>query len=162
MRVGLPVHLFRLAGIYGPGRSALDTVRSGTAKRIVKPGQVFSRIHVDDIAGVLRGVDRQAQSRRRLQCLRRRPGAAAGRHRLCRALCLASEPPPEVPYAQAAPSMSEMARSFYADSKRVANTRIKIELGVRLAYPGLPDRAEGAARRGTHGEGFYARAVTRS
>ena len=75
-RDGLPVHVFRLAGIYGPGRSAIDSVRSGTAKRIVKPGQVFSRIHVDDIATVLLASMARAQSRRRLQCLRRQSGAA--------------------------------------------------------------------------------------
>jgi nucleoside-diphosphate-sugar epimerase len=134
MRVGLPVHLFRLAGIYGPGRSALDTVRSGAAKRIVKPGQVFSRIHVDDIAAVLEA-----------SIAKPNPGAA---YNVCdddpappqdviayAAALLGAEPPPEIPYAQASSSMSEMARSFYADSKRVANTRIKTELGVKLAFP---------------------------
>jgi nucleoside-diphosphate-sugar epimerase len=134
LRLGLPVHLFRLAGIYGPGRSALDTVRSGAAKRVVKPGQVFSRIHVDDIAAVLEA-----------SIAKPNPGAA---YNVCdddpappqdviayACALLGVEPPPEIPFAQAAPSMSEMARSFYADSKRVANTRIKAELGVKLTYP---------------------------
>jgi nucleoside-diphosphate-sugar epimerase len=133
-RFGLAVHLFRLAGIYGPGRSALDTVREGRAKRVVKPGQVFSRIHVDDIATVLEASIGKPN-----------PGAA---YNVCdddaappqdviayACALLGVEPPPEVPYAEAAPAMSEMARSFYADSKRVTNHRIKVELGVKLAYP---------------------------
>ena len=133
-RFGLAVHLFRLAGIYGPGRSALDTVREGRARRIVKPGQVFSRIHVEDIASVLEASIGKPN-----------PGAA---YNVCdddaappqdviayACALLGGEAPPEIPYAEAAPSMSEMARSFYADSKRVANHRIKTELGVRLAYP---------------------------
>ncbi len=133
-RFGLGVHLFRLAGIYGPGRSALDTVREGRARRIVKPGQVFSRIHVEDIASVLEASIGKPN-----------PGAA---YNVCdddaappqdviayACALLGVQAPPEIPYAEAAPSMSEMARSFYADSKRVTNHRIKTELGVRLAYP---------------------------
>jgi nucleoside-diphosphate-sugar epimerase len=131
-RDGLPVHVFRLAGIYGPGRSAIDSVRSGTAKRIVKPGQVFSRIHVDDIATALLA-----------SMAHPNPGAA---YNVCddnpappdeviayAADLLGVEPPPAVPYETA--EMSEMARSFYADNKRVRNNRIKEELGVRLKYP---------------------------
>ncbi len=134
LRVGLPVHLFRLAGIYGPGRSALDAVLKGTARRIVKPGQVFSRIHVDDIVSVIEA-----------SIARPNPGAI---YNVCdddpappqdviayAAALLGREPPPEIPFAVAAPGMSELARSFYADNKRVSNARIKTELGVRLAYP---------------------------
>jgi nucleoside-diphosphate-sugar epimerase len=134
LRVGVPIHIFRLAGIYGPGRSALDTVRSGAARRVVKPGQVFSRIHVADIATVLEA-----------SIARPNPGAA---YNVCdddpappqdviayACALLGQVPPPEIPYAEAAAMMTDMARSFYADSKRVANTRIKTELGVRLAYP---------------------------
>ncbi len=133
-RVGLPAHVFRLAGIYGPGRSALDTVRDGRAKRVVKPGQVFSRIHVDDIASVLEASMSRAN-----------PGAvynvcdddAAPPQDVIAYACalLGREPPPEIPFSEASAAMSEMARSFYADSKRVANRRIKDELEVRLAYP---------------------------
>ena len=133
-RFGLAVHVFRLAGIYGPGRSALDTVREGRARRVVKPGQVFSRIHVDDIAQVLEA-----------SIARPNPGAvynvcdddAAPPQDVITFACalLGVEPPPEVPYAEAAPGLSAMARSFYADSKRVANHRIKTELGVKLVYP---------------------------
>ena len=127
-----PVHLFRLAGIYGPGRSALDTVRNGTARRIDKPGQVFSRIHVDDIAAVLQA-----------SIARPRPGAA---YNLCddeaappqevvafACALLGREAPPLVPFEAA--ELSDMARSFYRDNKRVSNARIKDELGVALAYP---------------------------
>jgi nucleoside-diphosphate-sugar epimerase len=129
---GVPVHLFRLAGIYGPGRSALDTVRSGRAQRVVKPGQVFSRIHVADIATTLDA-----------SISRPNPGAA---YNLCddnpaapdeviafAAGLLGVQLPPAIPFDQA--QLSEMALSFYADNKRVANDRIKDELGVRLAYP---------------------------
>ncbi len=131
-QTGMPVHLFRLAGIYGPGRSALDTVRSSRARRIVKPGQVFSRIHVDDIVQVLRA-----------SMAHPNPGAAYNvcddeaappqdviAH-ACRMLGVA--PPPLVPFEEA--ELSDMARSFYRDNKRVSNARIKTELGVRLRYP---------------------------
>jgi nucleoside-diphosphate-sugar epimerase len=130
--LGLPLHLFRLAGIYGPGRSALDTVRAGRAQRVVKPGQVFSRIHVADIASVLEA-----------SIARPNPGAAYNVadddpappqvviEHACR--LLGREPPPEVPFEQA--DLSPMARSFYAENKRVDNGRIKRELGVALRYP---------------------------
>lgn len=131
-RDALPVHLFRLAGIYGPGRSALESVRNGTARRIDKPGQVFSRIHVDDIAAVLRA-----------SIARPRPGAAynlcddeaAPPQEVIAYACelLGREPPPLVPFQEA--QLSDMARSFYRDNKRVSNARIKDELGVALAYP---------------------------
>ena len=129
---GVPVHIFRLAGIYGPGRSALDTVRAGRAQRVVKQAQVFSRIHVDDIAQVLAA-----------SIERPRPGAVynvcddnpAPPDEVIAHACalLGVAPPPEVPFDQA--QLSDMARSFYADNKRVANGLIKAELGVRLAYP---------------------------
>jgi nucleoside-diphosphate-sugar epimerase len=130
----LPVHIFRLAGIYGPGpgRNALETVRAGTARRIVKPGQVFGRVHVDDIVQVLRA-----------SIARPNPGAIynvaddepAPPQDVITYACalLGVAPPPEVPYDQA--DLSPMARSFYADNRRVDNARIKRELGVRLRYP---------------------------
>jgi nucleoside-diphosphate-sugar epimerase len=129
---GVPVHVFRLAGIYGPGRSPFDTLRAGTAKRIAKPGQVFSRIHVADLAGVLIA-----------SIARPRPGAV---YNVCddapaspadviahAAGLLGVTPPPLVPFEEAA--LSPMAKSFYADNKRVSNALIKSELGVRLRYP---------------------------
>jgi len=131
-RDGLPVHLFRLAGIYGPGRSALDSVQNGTARRIDKPGQVFSRIHVDDIATILQA-----------SIVRPRFGAAynlcddeaAPPQEVISHACelLGREPPPLVPFEAA--ELSDMGRSFYRDNKRVSNARLKDELGVALAYP---------------------------
>jgi len=127
-----PLHIFRLAGIYGPRRNPLVELRKGTAKRIVKPGQVFSRIHVADIVQVLRA-----------SMARPFPGAV---YNVCdddpappgdvveyAAELLGVAPPPAVPFEQA--EMSEMARSFYDDSKRVRNERIKRMLGVQLQYP---------------------------
>ena len=129
---GLPVHIFRLAGIYGPGRNALANLRRGTARRIVKPGQVFSRIHVEDIATTLEA-----------SIARPRPGAI---YNVCddepsppqeviafAADLLGVEPPPELPYDTA--DLPSMARSFYRDNRRVRNGLIKRELGVSLAYP---------------------------
>ena len=133
---GLPVHIFRLAGIYGPGRGPFEKVRDGTARRILKPGQVFSRIHVDDIAQVV------AASMLRVP-QRRGPGAiynvcdddpAPPEDVLSFAAALLGLPePPGVAYAEA--EMTPMARSFYAESKRVRNDRIKRDLGVVLRYP---------------------------
>ena len=129
--LGLPLHIFRLAGIYGPGRGPFEKVRDGTARRIHKAGQVFSRIHVDDIANVLQAA-----------LLRPNPGI----YNVCDddpaspedILGLAAEmlglpPPPIVPYEQA--EMTPMARSFYAENKRVRNDRIKTVLGVTLDFP---------------------------
>lgn len=130
--LGLPLHIFRLAGIYGPGRGPFEKVRQGTARRIIKPGQVFSRIHVADIAQVLAASIAQPN-----------PGAAYN-------LCDDDPAPPEdviayaaellglpIPPAEdfATAEMSAMARSFYAESKKVSNRRIKQELGVQLIYP---------------------------
>jgi nucleoside-diphosphate-sugar epimerase len=128
---GLALHIFRLAGIYGPGRGPFAKVRAGTARRIIKPGQLFSRIHVDDIARVLAA-----------SIARPHPGAIYN-------VCDNDPAPPEdviayaahllglpVPPAEAfdQAEMSPMARSFYSESKRVRNDRIKDELGVSLRY----------------------------
>jgi nucleoside-diphosphate-sugar epimerase len=127
-----PVMAFRLAGIYGPGRSALDTVRQGRARRIVKEGQVFSRIHVDDIAAVLEAsVDRPNPGAAYNVC---DDEAAPPQDVIAHACDLLGEtPPPEIPFEAA--ELSDMARSFYRDNKRVRNDRIKRELGVSLTYP---------------------------
>ena len=129
---GLPLQIFRLAGIYGPGRGPFAKLRNGTARRIIKPGQVFSRIHVDDIA----------------QCLlasleRPDPGAI---YNLCDdepappedVLAYAAELlglpiPPAIPFDTA--EMTPMARSFYDENKRVRNDRIKNDLGISLIHP---------------------------
>lgn len=130
----LGAHVFRLAGIYGPGRSAIDTVRDGAARRIVKPGQVFSRIHVADIAtAVLASLDRPHPGRVYNLC---DDDAAPPQEVIAHACALLGvAPPPEIAWAEAESTLSAMARSFYADNKRVSNQRMKDELGVRLAYP---------------------------
>jgi len=130
--LGLPLHIFRLAGIYGPGRGPFAKVRDGSARRILKPGQVFSRIHVDDIARTLAA-----------SIAHPNPGTAYN-------VCDDNPAPPEDVIAHAAhllglpippaeswetAEMTPMARSFYAESKRVRNDRIKAELGVDLKYP---------------------------
>ncbi|MEX0301210.1 MAG: SDR family oxidoreductase [Leisingera sp.] len=129
---GLPLHIFRLAGIYGPGRGPFAKLMAGRARRIVKPGQVFSRIHVEDIAQVLAASIAQP-----------RPGAiynvcdddpAPPQDVLGHAAELLGLPvPAEVPFDEA--GMTPMARSFYGENKRVRNRRIKEELGVELLYP---------------------------
>ncbi len=131
-RSGMPLHIFRLAGIYGPGRGPFEKLRDGTARRIVKPGQVFSRIHAEDIAQVLAA-----------SMARPYPGAIYN-------VCDDDPAPPEDVFAEAArllglplpeavafaaAELSPMAASFYAESKRVRNDRIKRDLGVVLRYP---------------------------
>lgn len=129
---GVPVHVFRLAGIYGPGRSAIDQLRAGTAKRIDKPGQIFSRIHVDDIAAVLEA-----------SIARPRPGAiynvaddtpAPAHEVVAHAARLLGVVPPQLE-AYDPERLSPMAREFYAETRRIQNDRIKTELGVGLRYP---------------------------
>jgi nucleoside-diphosphate-sugar epimerase len=132
-RAGLPVHLFRLAGIYGPGRSAFDALRTGRAQRIDKPGQVFSRIHVADIVQILEASMARPRAGAIYNLCDDDPAAPADVIAHAAAL-LGVAPPPLIPFAEA--KLSEMARSFYDDNKRVRNDRIKQELGVRLIYPG--------------------------
>jgi nucleoside-diphosphate-sugar epimerase len=130
--LGLPLHIFRLAGIYGPGRGPFAKVRAGTARRIIKQGQVFSRIHVEDIAQVLAA-----------SIARPNPGGIYN-------VCDDDPAPPEAVIGYAAEllglplppaedfetaELTPMARSFYAESKRVSNARIKSELGVELRFP---------------------------
>ncbi|MDA9447998.1 MULTISPECIES: SDR family oxidoreductase [Bradyrhizobium] len=123
--------ILRLAGIYGPGRNALATLRGGTARRVIKPGQVFNRIHVDDIANAI------------MAALPHRTG---GIWNVCddepappqdviayAAKLMGVVPPPEEAFATA--EMSAMARSFYASSARVSNAKLKRELGVTLVHP---------------------------
>ena len=145
----MPLAIFRLAGIYGPGRSTFERLRAGTARAIVKPGQVFSRIHVADIAAAL-------------AASMARPPATVRVYNLCddapappeqvlwEAADLIGLPrPPAEPFEAA--DLSPMARSFYADSRRVRNDRMKRELGVTLACPSWREglaailAAEGAA-----------------
>ncbi len=128
----LPVHLFRLAGIYGPGRNQLLTVRDGSARRIIKPGQIFSRIHVEDIAGVIAASIAKPHPGRAYNVCDDEP--CPPQEVVAYAAGLLGLPlPPEIPFEEA--ELSPMAKSFYAESKRVSNRRIKAELNHRLIYP---------------------------
>jgi len=129
---GLPAHVFRLAGIYGPGRNQLLNVRDGSAKRISKPGQIFSRIHVEDIAGVLAASIAKPHPGRAYNVCDDEPCPPQEVVEFAADL-LGLPVPPEIPFAEA--ELSAMARSFYAESKRVSNKRLKTELGYRLIYP---------------------------
>ena len=129
---GLPLHIFRLAGIYGPGRGPFAKVRAGTARRIIKPNQVFSRIHVEDIAQVLLASTRAPNPGRIYNVCDN--AAAPPQDVIAHAAELLGRPLPEAVNIEDA-EMSPMARSFYAESKRVSNHRIREELGVTLRFP---------------------------
>ena len=128
---GIPVAIIRLSGIYGPGRGPFQKLKDGASRRIIKPGQVFNRIHAGDIAriveaafdrrasGVFNGTDNEPAPPQDVIV------HAAG--------LLGIGPPPEVPFASA--DLSAMARTFYGENKRVRNDKIKTELGVSLAFP---------------------------
>jgi nucleoside-diphosphate-sugar epimerase len=134
LEAAIAVDIFRLPGIYGPGRSAVDQVRAGTARRVDKPGQVFSRIHVEDIAGTVLMAITQAHAGAVYNIADDLPASS------CDVVAFACEllgkpAPPVIPWDQAEPTMSAMARSFYAENRRVKNDRIKNDLGVVLRYP---------------------------
>ena len=127
----VPLAIFRLAGIYGPGRNALVNLAEGRAHRIVKPGQVFNRIHVDDIVHTLAAAI--ARNAAGLFNLADDEPAPPQDVVAFAASLMGVDPPPEVPFAEA--DLTPMARSFYGDNKRVANARIKQELGLALRHP---------------------------
>ena len=136
VRSGKAVHVFRIAGIYGPGRNALRQLAEGTAKRVVKAGQVFNRIHVDDIAAVLLASIERPRAGAIYNLADDEP--APGQDVVAFAANLAGvPPPPEVRFEDA--RLGPMAASFYGESKRAANRRIKDELGVRLRHPTYRD-----------------------
>jgi nucleoside-diphosphate-sugar epimerase len=133
LRIGVPVAIVRLSGIYGPNRNVLISLARGEARNVVKPGQVFNRIHVADVArsieasfsqlaaGVFNVTDDEPAPRQDV---------------LAYAASLMGLPvPPEIPYAEAQASMTIMARSFYQDNKRIGNQKLKSVLGVNLIYP---------------------------
>jgi uncharacterized protein YbjT (DUF2867 family) len=128
----VPVHVFRLAAIYGPHRSPFEALRAGTARRIDKSAQVFSRIHVDDLARVLLASIQQPRAGAVYNVCDDDPAAPEAVVAYAAAL-LGVPPPPLVPLAEA--GLSAMALSFYDDNKRVRNGLIKRELGVALRYP---------------------------
>ena len=129
---GLPVHIFRLPGIYGPGRSQLDALRAGRARRIVKPGQVFCRAHVDDIAGVLAASMARPAPGTAYNIADDEPAPPQDVVTYAARL-LGVAPPPAVAFADA--NLSPMAKSFYGESKRIRNNAIRHGLGYTLKYP---------------------------
>lgn len=131
-RSGKRVQIFRLPGIYGPGRSAIDRLREGTAQRIVKPGQVFNRVHVDDIAGALAAAIAGRGAHDVYNVTDDEPAPAQDVVTYAAEL-LRISPPPEVPFDAA--RLTDMAKSFYAENKRVRNARMRGELGVDLKFP---------------------------
>lgn len=129
---GIPVAILRLAGIYGPGRNALVQLRAGEARRIHKPGQVFNRVHVDDISATIQAV--LAQRFDGVLNVTDDLPSAPGEPVAHAAALLGMDPPPLVPFDEAARSLSPMALTFWAGNKRVRNDRLKA-LGVTLRHP---------------------------
>ena len=127
--------LFRVAGIYGPGRSTLDDLRAGQARRTHKPGHAFGRIHVEDIAAaVLAAMAHPPPGARVLNLTDDEPAESAAVVEHAAGL-LGVAPPPLLDYAAAVPGMSEMARSFWSENRRVSNTATKAALGIEWRYP---------------------------
>lgn len=129
---GIPLHIFRLSGIYGPGRSAIDAVRSGTAHRIEKQGHVFNRIHISDIVEALIASMNKPNPGSLYNLTDDLPSPS---HEVIQFACnlLGLDPPPLIPFNQA--EMAPIVRSFYKDNKRIRNDKIKSELGIELLYP---------------------------
>jgi len=130
---GVAVAVLRLAGIYGPGRNALVQVARGDARRIVKPGQVFNRIHVADIAQAIDAAFTRAADGI-FNVADDEPSPPADPIAFAAQL-LGRDPPPEISFADVAPSMSPLALSFWLECRRVRNDRLKGELNVALHYP---------------------------
>lgn len=132
--------LFRLAGIYGPGRSALDDLRSGTARRIAQPGHLFGRIHRDDIAAaILAAMSQDPPPGIRVLNLSDDEPAASADVIAEAARLLGIPPPPLIPYTEAAPGMSAMALSFWAENRRVSSQATQHALGLRWRHPTYRD-----------------------
>jgi nucleoside-diphosphate-sugar epimerase len=130
------VDLFRCAGIYGPGRSVLDDLRNGTARRTVKPGHAFGRIHRDDIArAVLAAASAPPPAGLRVLHLADDEPAESAVVTEGAARMLGMEPPPAIPFEEARAGMSPMALSFWSENRRVANARSKAALGIEWLYP---------------------------
>ena len=150
----LAVDIFRLAGIYGPARSVLDDLRQGTARRVIKPGHVFSRIHRDDIAaGVVTALRRNPPPGRRIFNFADDLPAASAEVVAEGAKLLGMPAPAPVRFADAAAAMSPMALSFWSESRRVSNSRTLATLGLAWRYPTYREGlrailAEEAAQRG--------------
>ena len=132
----IAVDVFRTAGIYGPGRSALEDVRAGMARRVLKPGHAFGRIHRDDIArAVLAAASQESPPGLRvLHLVDDEPAEAAVVIEAAAGL-LGVPPPPALPFDQAVLTMNQMARSFWAENRKVANAKTKAALGIAWLYP---------------------------
>ena len=130
------VDIFRLAGIYGPGRSPFADLRAGRARRVLKPGHAFARIHRDDLVQALMAAMRQNPPPG-LRIFNLADDAPAENAEVVAeaARLLGLAPPPATPYAEAAPGMSEMARSFWAENRKVSSERTKAGLGIAWRYP---------------------------
>ena len=144
---GFPAHIFRLAGIYGPGRSALDSVRAGVARRINKPGHAFGRIHVEDVAQVLRAsIDNPMPGDVFNVC----DDQPVPSHEVIEYACflLGRAPPPMVDFEEA--NLAPITRSFYMDNRRTKNTKIKEKLGIALKYPNFKAGLDGCLAAEQH------------
>ena len=141
----LPVHILRLAGIYGPGRNLLIKLRAGQARRIVKPGQTFNRTHVADIAQAIRLTLVSAGQGGAWNVADEEPAPPQDVIAYAAGL-LGLEPPPEEPFDAA--DMTPMARSFYADNKRVSIEKLKRELGFAPKYPSYREGLRALAEAG--------------
>jgi len=142
-RHGNKLQIFRLAGIYGPGRGAIDNVRDGSARRILKPGQVFNRIHVADIARVLEAAI-EGRGTRAIYNLTDDEPAAPDEVIAYAAELLGVLPPPAIPFESA--DLTTMGRSFYQENKRVGNARLAADLGVELEFPSYREGLAAIAR----------------
>jgi nucleoside-diphosphate-sugar epimerase len=128
----IPVQIFRLAGIYGPGRNQLVQLAEGTARRVIKPGQVFNRIHVEDIVTVIAAAMDRPQGGAIYNVTDDAPAPPQDVVRFAASLC-GREPPPTINFADA--ELTPMSRTFFSENKRVRNYRLRDRLGVRLRYP---------------------------
>jgi nucleoside-diphosphate-sugar epimerase len=147
-----PLDLFRVAGIYGPGRSALDDLRAGRARRVLKPGHAFGRIHRDDIArAVLAAIATPPEGARVLHLSDDEPAESAAVIETAARL-LGIAPPGAVPFAEAAPAMSEMARSFWLENRKIASRKTRAALGLDWLYPSFREGLR-AILREQSGEG---------
>ena len=148
-RYGIPVHIFRLSGIYGPGRSALDSVRAGMSRRINKPGHKFNRIHVEDIAQVLR---QSFENPNPGSIYNLADDSPAPSYDVIEHACqLLGQPvPPAIPFEDA--NLAPITMSFYNDNKHVLNDKIKSELGVQLKYNNYQKGLEGCLQAEDHAQ----------
>jgi nucleoside-diphosphate-sugar epimerase len=144
----IPVAILRLAGIYGPGQNALVNVQLGRARNVAKPGQVFNRIHVADIAQAIDATF--AHGADGVFNVTDDAPTPPGDPIVFAAGLLGMAPPPEIPFAEAAATMTPIAASFYAENRRVRNEQLKTTLGVTLRYPSYREGLAALHEAGDH------------